>query len=65
MMIKIPNQTLPVKFTSTNELAKSFRGIDVIIDGHTHSVLDSPVLINDVIAQAGEHGKFLGRIDLR
>jgi 5'-nucleotidase/UDP-sugar diphosphatase len=62
---KNPEPNLPVKFTSTNELAKSFRGIDVIIDGHTHSVLDSPVLINDVIiAQAGEHGKFLGRIDL-
>ncbi|HOB15669.1 MAG TPA: 5'-nucleotidase C-terminal domain-containing protein [Defluviitoga sp.] len=60
-----PEPVLPVKFTTTNELAESFSGIDVIIDGHTHSVLDKSVVINDVIiAQAGEHGKYLGRIDL-
>ena len=60
---QIPN--LPIEFTTTNELAEYFEGIDVIIDGHTHTLLEKPVVINDVIiAQAGQHANYLGRLDL-
>jgi len=60
---KAPN--LPVEYTTSNELAKAIDGIDLIIDGHTHSRLDPPVIINDtIIAQAGANSKYIGRIDL-
>lgn len=56
---------LPVEYTTSNELAQAVDGIDVIIDGHTHTKLDPPVVINDVIiAQAGGNSQYLGRIDL-
>lgn len=46
-------------------LAKSVDGIDVIVDGHSHTLLDKPLVINDtLIVQAGEWGKYLGRLDL-
>lgn len=46
-------------------LAKAVKGIDLIIGGHTHTRLDKPVFINGVpIVQAGEFGKFVGRISL-
>ena len=47
------------------QLAKSVRGIDVIIGGHTHTRLDQPIMVNGVaIVQAGEFGKFVGRLTL-
>lgn len=59
---KTPN--LPVEYTTANDLAQNVKGIDIIIDGHTHSIL-GPEVVNDVIvAQSGEHGKYVGRIDL-
>lgn len=46
-------------------LAKEVPGINVIIGGHSHTVLDKQVVINGVtIAQTGEWGKNLGRVDL-
>ncbi len=40
-------------------------GIDLIVDGHSHSQLGDPVQENGtVIVQAGEHGKYVGRVDL-
>ena len=47
------------------ELAKSVRGIDLIIGGHTHTRLDQPIMVNGVaIVQAGEFGKFVGCLTL-
>lgn len=47
------------------KLAEAVPGIDLIIGGHDHKVLHPPLQVNGcLIAQAGEHGKFLGRIDL-
>jgi 5'-nucleotidase/UDP-sugar diphosphatase len=47
------------------ELARSVKGIDLIIGGHTHTKLDQPVIINEVpIVQSGEFGKFVGCISL-
>jgi 5'-nucleotidase/UDP-sugar diphosphatase len=46
-------------------LARSVDGIDVIVDGHTHEQLDTPVKEgNTLIVQASEYGKYLGRMDL-
>ena len=40
-------------------------GIDVIIDGHSHDVLDSGRLAGDtLIAQTGEHGKNIGVVEI-
>jgi 2',3'-cyclic-nucleotide 2'-phosphodiesterase (5'-nucleotidase family) len=39
--------------------------LDVIVGAHTHIALDPPVRVgNAVIAQAGDYGRFLGRLDL-
>ena len=47
------------------ELAKSVRGIDIIIGGHTHTRLDQPIMVNGVaIVQTGEFGKFVGCLTL-
>jgi len=46
-------------------LAEAVPGIDLIVDGHSHTALTSPVVVNGtVIVQAGEYGKYLGRVDL-
>lgn len=46
-------------------LAKSVDGIDVIVDGHTHTLLEKPLVVNNtLIVQAGDWGKYLGRLDL-
>ncbi|MCW1309896.1 MAG: 5'-nucleotidase C-terminal domain-containing protein, partial [Candidatus Nanoarchaeia archaeon] len=46
-------------------LAQSIRGIDIIIDGHTHTLVTSPIKINDtLIIQAGAYSRYLSRIDL-
>lgn len=46
-------------------LARSVPGIDLIVDGHTHEKLEQPDVQNQtLIVQAGEYGKYLGRLDL-
>lgn len=53
-------------FRADSTLAASVEGIDVIVGGHTHTVLHSPRVVNGVIiGQAGGEGAFLGRIDLK
>ncbi|MCC6278891.1 MAG: bifunctional metallophosphatase/5'-nucleotidase [Oligoflexia bacterium] len=52
------------------KLAKSTRYIDLIIGGHSHTVMDRPeYVLNDhrrlvPIVQTGAHGRFLGRLVL-
>lgn len=47
------------------KLAESVPGIGVIIGGHSHDRVNPPEVINNVlIAQAGEYGQVLGRLDL-
>ena len=47
------------------ELARSVKGIDLIIGGHTHTKLDQPVMVNGIpIVQTGEFGQFVGCISL-
>jgi len=45
-------------------LAKEVSGIDIIISGHSHTVLPEPILINDtIVVQAGGYGRYLGVLD--
>jgi 2',3'-cyclic-nucleotide 2'-phosphodiesterase (5'-nucleotidase family) len=58
--------TWPVKKHSEDEiLAREAPQIDVIISGHTHTVLPRPIVIGKtIIVSAGSYGEFLGVLDL-
>ncbi len=46
-------------------LAESVMGIQVIVGGHTHTRIESPMKVNEtLIVQAWEHAKVLGVLDL-
>jgi 5'-nucleotidase len=46
-------------------LAQKVPGIDLIISGHTHTLLEEPVIINGIpIVQTGSYGTALGRLEL-
>ncbi|MFC2160021.1 bifunctional metallophosphatase/5'-nucleotidase [Acidobacteriota bacterium] len=46
-------------------LAKKVSGIDIILSGHTHTLLEVPVVVNNtLIVQAGENGKNVGILDV-
>lgn len=52
--------------TGSEILARAVPGIDLIVDGHSHTRLDAPVIENGtVIVQAGEYGRYVGQVDLR
>jgi len=52
-------------FNADRKVAEDIAGIDVIIGGHSHTKLDQPLSLNGtIIAQAGEFGQYLGRLDL-
>ncbi|MCD6161360.1 MAG: 5'-nucleotidase C-terminal domain-containing protein [candidate division Zixibacteria bacterium] len=47
------------------KLAMKLRRVDVIIGGHSHTVLEQPERVNGIlIVQAGSHGRYLGRLDI-
>ena len=51
--------------TLTPELARAVPGIDVIVDGHSHTVLPEGMTENGVlIVQAGDNGKYLGKVTI-
>ncbi len=58
--------TSPVKKHSEDEnLAREVPGIDVIISGHTHTLLPKPIIVGKtVIVSAGSYGAYLGRLTL-
>jgi len=46
-------------------VAEEVAGIDLIVDGHSHNVLEEGMKVNDtMIVMAGEYSKFLGYVDL-
>ncbi|MBN1950742.1 MAG: metallophosphoesterase [Bacteroidales bacterium] len=46
-------------------LAKKVRGIDAIISGHTHSLLEEPILVDGTpIIQVQDKGQFVGKLSL-
>lgn len=47
------------------ELAQKVNGIHLIISGHTHTLLETPIEVNDtMIVSAGEYGKYLGVVQM-
>ncbi|MCL2187942.1 MAG: 5'-nucleotidase C-terminal domain-containing protein [Defluviitaleaceae bacterium] len=50
---------------SSVAVAEQVEGIDVIIDGHCHTLLEEGRLVNGVlIAMAGEHGQHVGMVEI-
>ncbi|MCL2269290.1 MAG: 5'-nucleotidase C-terminal domain-containing protein, partial [Chitinispirillia bacterium] len=48
-----------------NDVLAAVPGIDVIVDGHSHELFMSGKSVNNVlIGQAGEHGKYIGVIEI-
>src|SRR6056297_3921291 len=46
-------------------VAEYVDGIDLIVDGHSHTVLEEGMMVGDtMIVQAGEYDKFLGVVDM-
>lgn len=53
-------------FPQDCKLAAVVSGVDVILSGHTHHRLRTPVIVNDtLIMQSGAHGSYVGRLDLK
>lgn len=51
--------------TTDKRLAENIEGIDIILGGHTHHVLEDPLVIGGtVICGAGKFGKYVGRLVL-
>ncbi len=54
--------------SADKKLVKKTRGIDLVIGGHSHTLLNSPVYIKDKrkrtipIVQAGKHGEYVGSL---
>jgi 5'-nucleotidase len=47
------------------ELAQKVKGIDLIISGHTHTLLEKPIIVNGIpVIQAGEYGQYVGKLTL-
>jgi len=47
-------------------LALQLSEIDLIIGGHSHTILHQPVVVNDIlVCQAGSHGRFVGLLDVK
>lgn len=50
---------------TSKEIAENVEGIDVIIDGHSHTLLEKGLLVNDtLIAQTGNYDQNLGYVDI-
>lgn len=51
---------------SDRTLADTYDEIDLIIGGHSHSIINSPYIQNKaLICQAGSKGNYIGRIDIK
>ncbi|MFZ5969379.1 MAG: 5'-nucleotidase C-terminal domain-containing protein [Bacillota bacterium] len=50
---------------TSKKVAENVEGIDLIVDGHSHTVLEAGMTVgNTLIVQAGEYDKNLGIVDL-
>jgi len=48
------------------KLAKDVKGIDVIVGGHSHTMIKDPKMVgNTLIVQAKSKGRYLGKLELR
>jgi 5'-nucleotidase len=47
-------------------LASKVKGIDVIISGHTHTMLEEPIIVKGIpVVQSGEYGQYVGKLTVR
>lgn len=47
-------------------IAKKIRGVDLIVGGHSHTVLKDPKIVNNIaIVQAGNNGKYIGKFVIK
>lgn len=47
------------------KLAEKLDGIDIIISGHTHTMLTHPLMINEtLIVQTGSYGRYIGKLEI-
>jgi 2',3'-cyclic-nucleotide 2'-phosphodiesterase (5'-nucleotidase family) len=54
-----------IGYAADRTLAEDVKGIDVIVGGHSHTKLESPVKVGEtIIVQAWEHAKALGVLEL-
>jgi 5'-nucleotidase/UDP-sugar diphosphatase len=54
-----------IGYAADRTLAEDVKGIDVIVGGHSHTKLETPVKVGGtIIVQAWEHAKALGVLDL-
>jgi 5'-nucleotidase / UDP-sugar diphosphatase len=52
-------------YEGDKKIAKESEGINVIIGGHSHTLLKNPEVINQtIICQAGSRGRYIGKLDL-
>ena len=53
-------------FDVDQKMARTIRGLDVILTGHTHDAVPEAIKIdNTLVMSSGSHGKYLGRVDLQ
>lgn len=46
------------------EMAEKVEGIDVIVGGHTHTLMEAEVINNTIIHQSGQYGQYVGVLDI-
>jgi 2',3'-cyclic-nucleotide 2'-phosphodiesterase (5'-nucleotidase family) len=52
-------------FPDDQELARNTSDLDVIIGGHSHTVVTEPIKVDDtIIVQSGCHGRYVGKLQL-
>jgi len=52
-------------YETDRELAKTYHQFDVIMGGHSHTLVEEPEMINDVLlTQAGDDLQFVGKVEL-
>ena len=53
------------RVSEDEELVKAVEGIDIVISGHSHTTLETPIVSQGaIIVQAGCYGKYVGVLDL-
>jgi len=61
----LPEEEPKPTLLTDDKIAAAFPEINIIIGGHSHSVLREPLAIGEtLIVQAGSHGRYLGQLDL-
>ncbi|MCC5910267.1 MAG: 5'-nucleotidase C-terminal domain-containing protein [Clostridiaceae bacterium] len=52
-------------FDTSKRVVENVKGIDLFVDGHSHTVLENGLLVEDtLIVSAGEYGQYLGVVQL-